>query len=487
MKQLLYQLTKPVKIDMKSNLNIDELLKESFLELDPNNPANDQLFDMASRNAFDTEWNISSHAKAIKSKSSIFSNWKLYLGVFAAISIITFVVLFFPESNINNSTLNKVPTAKVELNQEKQFSHNNVEEKKFEIAHTQSQNKTSVITDYINTGAKERTNSNLTLPKEVISSQAESLSNSNNIENLLQEDISIRYKTFSSWEISEINEKINQLSIKLTSKLGEEFPMIPGAAGYSNGKTFQGAFYMWPTEITVGEYELFLNDLLIKKKYSEFELFRPNLNNGFGSKLSDEDISFFHQYFSDSKYADYPVVFVSPEGADAFCKWLEELINLSSGSKDKNATVRLPGKWEWERAAAGGKEHIDYGTSDGQLIAGFIHHSPEANFRDYQQNDFSFAQQENLKKVNKSFKADTKKFHFTTAVRTFKANPYGLYDMSGNVSEMVVDLNGKIVTKGGNWNSSKEFLRIRDDDFNEYPMGAFASPFIGFRPIVNFK
>ncbi|MFN6037238.1 MAG: formylglycine-generating enzyme family protein, partial [Bacteroidota bacterium] len=292
------------------------------------------------------------------------------------------------------------------------------------------------------------------------------------------------YKIFSESDKTQVEEKITQLVTKLTIGLTTEFPMIPGAAGSSNGKSFQVAFYMWPNEVTVSEYELFLNHLLLNGNYQEFESYRPNLNNHSVSSLSDEDVAFFHQYFTDEKYSNHPVIFVSAEGAQAYCKWLQDLVNQQNKfEQNKTTVVRLPSKWEWERAAAGGKEHIDYGTADGQLATGFMHHNPEANYREYQRNSFSFTNT----KTQKKEKHLTQFFQFTTPVKSFKPNSYGLFDMSGNVSEMVIDMNGKIMTKGGNWNSSKEFLKIRDDDFNEFPKGAIASPFIGFRPVLNFN
>jgi formylglycine-generating enzyme required for sulfatase activity len=214
----------------------------------------------------------------------------------------------------------------------------------------------------------------------------------------------------------------------------------------------------------------------MKGKKEEFEKYRPNLNNGFASNLSDEDVNFFYKYFTDPQYSKHPVVFVSPEGALAYCNWLQELMNETNLGKNKNAIVRLPSKWEWERAAAGGKEHVFYGTATGELSSGFMHHNPEANYFDYQENNFAFSENKHLKKEKHSDKI----FHFTTPVKSFRANPYGLYDMSGNVSEMVVDVSGKILVKGGSWNSSQEFLRIRDDDFNEFPI---LSPLFAFHKL----
>ena len=469
---------------MKNNLNIDELLKQSFLELDPNNPANDHLFDMASRNAFETDWSKqNSNNNPSGNSVSVFKNWKFYLSVIGSAGILGaglyFMSLYGGDVHKKTAEGNlPVKEKTIDVIKEKN-NFKDVEQKNLQI--TSPKIKSHKLSYYaiVNTQKSEAKKDTLsTAPVSPIVTE-----NQNTPDIDVSKEPNLTYRVFSEREKSIINEQLNQLTIRLTSGLIEEFPMIPGAAGSSNGRTFQMAFYMWPTETTVAEYKLFLNDLLLKGRNEEFEKFRPNMGNNFGYALSTEDIDFFHQYFSDPKYDDYPVVFVSPEGADAYCKWIQDLIKEVNTEKNKSVTVRLPSKLEWERAAAGGKEHVEFATTDGKLINGMLHHTPQANYRDYQKNNLSFAFSG---KRNKE-KHQVGIFNATTPVKSFKANPYGLYDMSGNVSEMVVDINGKVIVKGGNWNSSKEFLRVKDDDFNEFPNGATASPFIGFRPIVNFK
>ena len=76
---------------------------------------------------------------------------------------------------------------------------------------------------------------------------------------------------------------------------------------------------------------------------------------------------------------------------------------------------------------------------------------------------------------------------YTVRADAYWPNDFGLYNMAGNVSEMVVDRKGHFSVKGGNWNSSSEFLRIRDNDFTEFPLGIIPCPFIGFRPVININ
>ena len=118
-------------------------------------------------------------------------------------------------------------------------------------------------------------------------------------------------------------------------------------------------------------------------------------------------------YFSHPGFANYPVVGVTWEQAQAFCQWRTQLFNNASrvGGQD----YRLPTEAEWEYAARGGRKMALYPWGGNYV------------------RDSKGCFLANFKPMRGSYTDDMGAT--TMKVASYPPNNFGLYDMAGNVSE----------------------------------------------------
>jgi formylglycine-generating enzyme required for sulfatase activity len=195
------------------------------------------------------------------------------------------------------------------------------------------------------------------------------------------------------------------------------------------------------------------------------------------------------KYFSHTAFDDYPVIGVSWKQANAFCNWRTNLKVLSNKrSNDIPAhEFRLPTETEWEMAARGGLQNSIY---------------PWGSY--YTRNDMGCFVA-NFKPLRGNYVADSPSTTTTMKAGEFDPNPFGLYDMAGNVAEWtntaffeagyetIDDINPELeydaktddplvmkrkVVRGGSWKDMAYFIRNSTRTF-EYQ--DTAKSFIGFR------
>lgn len=192
-------------------------------------------------------------------------------------------------------------------------------------------------------------------------------------------------------------------------------------------------------------------------------------------------------YFSHAGYNDYPVVGVSWEQANAFCRLAAPA--LLKGSVGRNAVViepyRLPTEAEWEYAARAGKNENKFPWTGNLPMA-----EKGCFYANFKPDDGNYVKDGNL---------------ITSPVGSYSPNEFGLYDMAGNVSEWTStayteavsqntsDLNPEYkynaakedpyrmkrkVVRGGSWKDVSNFIR---SDIRMWEYQNEQRSYIGFR------
>lgn len=128
-------------------------------------------------------------------------------------------------------------------------------------------------------------------------------------------------------------------------------------------------------------------------------------------------------------FDEYPVVGVSRSQAEEYCTWLSQQNNrdLQERGKPLQAPFRLPTEAEWECAAQGPVQT----ASDGLLLKPVFPWEGRYVWND--KGEF----RANVKTGPREYIGDN--YEYTAPVGTFAPNPYGLYNVAGNVAEWVAE------------------------------------------------
>lgn len=169
-------------------------------------------------------------------------------------------------------------------------------------------------------------------------------------------------------------------------------------------------------------------------------------------------------YYRHPAYHYYPVVGVSYEQALAYCKWRTEQVKRLMAISKKYPRVdfeyRLPTKSEWEFISNDG---IGYFSNGGKNDKNKI----TSNHRWARDNEEAKqGYQHNFPEV-------------TAPAKSYEKNAFGLYNMIGNVAEMISE---KGISKGGSWRNLLEECRVGKDIPYEKP-----TAWLGFRCICIVK
>jgi formylglycine-generating enzyme len=229
-------------------------------------------------------------------------------------------------------------------------------------------------------------------------------------------------------------------------------------------------FYMAASEITVGQFRQFVRDSGYKTDAEKGDggmIWSKSEARWVPKKEMKWDAVPWH--ISE----DQPVVFVSWNDAQAFCKWL---------SNKEKRTYRLPTEAEWEMCCRGGKVWVRFPWGD--RMPG----DRDTNFGDGDP------------KLPESLTTIDDGYRQVAPVGSFPANGFGLFDMSGNVMEWVSDyydrnyyqdsplndpqgpsVGSGRVNKGGNWLASPADDRCAFRGFSGETMSFWN---LGFRVVL---
>lgn len=247
------------------------------------------------------------------------------------------------------------------------------------------------------------------------------------------------------------------------------YSYVPAGSFQYQGQTVsvQG-FCIGVGEVTNLEYRTFLFDLLIQGRKKEFLTAKPNQSAWLQIPVPS---SYYQEhYFSDEAFNDYPVVNISRDGAELYCKWLTEELWKHVGPKHRAAynPVRIPLRVEWVKAASCNGTISPYSWNGNSV-----------------QNAEGLFQANCIRSLNSN---DTLPAHvhgkITAPVLSFWPNELGLYNTCGNVAEMVYDAFKRTNpgTAGGSWASDEKGIQIDAPD--PYPGITEGMPTLGFRVVI---
>ena len=229
-------------------------------------------------------------------------------------------------------------------------------------------------------------------------------------------------------------------------------------------------FYMGINEVTVGEFKRFIDAtgyVSLRETNNSDELFYDRPSGEFISKRSE--VQWQHPGFNQTD--NHPVVGLCAMDAMAYVKWLNRTHKIKEKSGE-SWYYTLPSSAMWEYACRGGTTTKYFwgdspeggrGYLNGPNLAYFPNNAQALNFDD------GYAQ--------------------TAPVRTFRPNPFGLYDMLGNVDEYCLDsfpqtlsdtdplanrqeISSRRIQRGGSWaflfssgQWTDDFEGVYNDDF----------------------
>lgn len=270
-------------------------------------------------------------------------------------------------------------------------------------------------------------------------------------------------------------QKTPKVDVKKMNKFfNKNYPLVTsGKAMVGKDTVSVQNFIMSSGEITNLNYKEFLADL---KKNGKDELYRKCLpDTTQWTKINDNLLPMTTHYFSHAAYRSFPVVNITKENAEEYCKWLSEQFT-SRLPEGQTLKFRLPTKAEWLRAACGNEINSPYSwkgpylrNAQGHYLANFTKVS-ETSISRNDKGELQFEKEYPFPILNGEG-AD-----LVAATKSYFPNEFGIYNMNGNVAELLADSDEVI---GGSWYDTGYDIRNQSTKKHNG-----ASPKVGFRVVA---
>lgn len=260
--------------------------------------------------------------------------------------------------------------------------------------------------------------------------------------------------------------------------LGDGYAYVPSGNLIINNDTVsvQG-FFMLKTEVSNFHFREYLFSL---KQAGDLEAYQTALPDTTAWKQQMPfNEKYVAHYFNHPAYRPYPMVNITKAQAEKYCAWLTQIWREKTGNNE--ILFRLPHRAEYLKAAYGNTMKRTYAWNSpyilnqkGQPNCNFLNIGAGAITRDTSSGalkiaplDFDALQQ------NPEGYTD-----LMAPVKSYTPNEFDIYNLNGNVSEMILDGN---IAVGGNWNSPG--YDVRNESTQIFTK---ANPMVGFRPVMTF-
>lgn len=477
---------------------LDKLLKDSFLDLDLDDPKNDSMIDALSASVMTPT--ALQHTKAKRSFKGIIG--KISLQSILLFCLLTFLVIGFVFFRTQSLQKKQQPVVLKENPQPTVKNDYSIYEKIAEAPSLTENSKTvKEKSDPVVQQSASSGNVEPTVVSEIPSETSgytdvrdndypeyiEPLTATDPLPIVKEKDeLPLGLPQFTSDDVKANYKQKKKMMDQLIKPVKPNYALIPsGKTEYKGVVKRTGDFYMACHEVTNQEYRAFLFDLIYQKRKEEYLKAKPNNALWVNCTGTGKFNSLKTDYFSNKGYDNFPVVNITAEAAKMYCIWLDTLLK---SREDENVKfyIDLPKESEWIYAAKGGSTSGVYAWGTDQVQNDkniFLANFSLQRSKDQLQQPYSYTAKANPSFYSSAGLATNTDTLATTSVFEYNPNSYGLFCMSGNAAEWVLSEDGQNTKAiGGSWGSDLEHLKISSEE--EFK-GVTCSPFIGFRILVS--